>query len=224
MTPFTYATSSGTLVIGDDPGHVFIEIFDGNDRAYASIPNSAVLGVAAALLEAAGYGREAAALPKAALDEMTRTASEDGTADAVDEFINTRPTFAVGDRVQQIEDAEHGTVRGLCYWTGCDIKRYMKECFRVEWDADPDNRQHHDPAELKRIDNTLDNPKGGGMTRIALADRVVAVVEEDRPGIVTTRTFTRMGDPAWMVLWDDDPEEDDGPYQDWELRKVDGDD
>src|SRR5690606_34063407 len=301
--------------------------------AYASIPNSAVLGVAAALLEAAGYGREAAALPKAAgepdtssmatlyeaqdgldqvvrkaldrwmadkldakveginqaekryqydegfkdgyaearaevdakhlpwkyamksdtssLDEMTRTASEDGTADEVDEFVNTRPkftegdrvdhveypgdgpgtitetamygwdwrvvwdnhdvpdswckndelrvyvrrdaesqsyawgedefvntrpTFAVGDRVQHIEDAEHGTVRGLCYWPGCDIKRYMKECFRVEWDADQDNRQHHDPAELKRIDNTLGNPKGGGMTRIALADRVVAVV------------------------------------------------
>src|SRR5690606_16280464 len=212
MTPFTYATSSGTLVIGDDPGHAFIEIFDGNDRAYASIPNSAGLGVAAALLEAAGYGREAAALPKAAgepdtssmatlyeaqdgldqvvrkaldrwmadkldakveginqaekryqydegfkdgyaearaevdakhlpwkyamksdtssLDEMTRTASEDGTADEVDEFVNTRPTFAVGDRVRHIEDAEHGTVRGLCYWPGCDIKRYMKECFR----------------------------------------------------------------------------------------------
>src|SRR5690606_35887336 len=153
MTPFTYATSSGTLVIGDDPGHVFIEIFDGNDQAYAPIPNSAVLGVAAALLEAAGYGREAAALPKAALDEMTRTASEDGTADEVDEFVNTRPKFTEGDRVVRRSDKYN-----------------------------------------------------------------------DQPGIVTTRTFTRMGDPAWMVLWDDDPEEEEGPYQDWELRKADGDD
>src|SRR5690606_21765094 len=155
MTPFTCATTEGTLVIGkDDDSHIYLEVFDvPPEPSRASIRNSAVLGVAAALLEAAGYGREAAALPKAALDEMTRTASEDGTADEVDEFVNTRPKFTEGDRVVRRSDKYN-----------------------------------------------------------------------DQPGIVTTRTFTRMGDPAWMVLWDDDPEEEEGPYQDWELRKADGDD
>src|SRR5690606_8276278 len=42
------------------------------------------------------------------LDEMTRTASEDGTADEVDEFVNTRPKFTEGDRVYHVEYPEDG--------------------------------------------------------------------------------------------------------------------
>lgn len=179
MTRFTFDNHRLTIEnIGDaDRAVVEIEIdSQDGDECYASvaIPDTEVPRIASALLEAAGYGETdtpevlrsqnpgklfiRAARRRAKLDEMTREGAEDGTADDVDEYVNTRPGRRVAARAE----------------------------------------------------------------RISVADRVVRRSDKhnDQPGIVTRPIQTRMGDPAWMVLWDDDPEEEDGPYMDWELRKV----